>query len=159
MLRQAIAAALTYVRQQRRVVLTDVEEGVTAAHLSRVERGERGVSVEKLDEIARQLDVHPLTLLALAYGADQVVRPTDLLKQVSKEVAGLGGSVAPLVITTDTRIHARVAAARERREDVQRLKAQGLTKAEVARELGVSKQTVGRHWDQMATKYPSDDDR
>lgn len=146
MLRHAIAAALTHVRQQQRVLLTDLEEGVTASHLSRIERSERGVTVEKLDEIARQLGVHPLTLLALAYGADEIVRPTDLLKQVSKEVAGLGGSVAPLLIKADTRTHARVAAAQERREEVQRLKAQGLTKAEVARELGVSKQTVGRHW-------------
>ncbi|EOG8379199.1 helix-turn-helix domain-containing protein [Pseudomonas aeruginosa] len=146
MLRHAIAAALTHVRQQQRVVLTDLEEGVTAAHLSRIERSERGVTVEKLDEIARQLGVHPLTLLALAYGANEVVRPTDLLKQVSKEVATLGGSIAPLAIKPKTRTHSRVAAANERREEVQRLKSQGLTRAEVARELGVSKQTVGRHW-------------
>lgn len=146
MLRQAIAAALTHVRQQQQVLLTDLEDGVTAAHLSRVERSERGVTVEKLDEIARQLGVHPLTLLALAYGADEVVRPTDLLKQVSKEVATLGGAIAPLAIKPESRTHSRVAAANERREEVQRLKGQGLTKAEVARELGVSKQTVGRHW-------------
>lgn len=146
MLRQAIAAALTHVRQQQQVLLTDLEEGVTAAHLSRVERSERGVTVEKLDEIARQLGVHPLTLLALAYGADEVVRPTDLLKQVSKEVATLGGSIGPLAIRPENRTHSRVAAANERRVEVQRLKGQGLTKAEVARELGVSKQTVARHW-------------
>ncbi|OUM22659.1 hypothetical protein B8W72_29870 [Pseudomonas putida] len=147
MLRHAIAAALTHVRQQQRVVLTDLEEGVTAGHLSRIERSERGVTVEKLDEIARQLGVHPLTLLALAYGADEVVRPTDLLKQVSKEVATLGGSIAPLPIKPETRTHSRVVAANERRQEVQRLKGQGLTRAEVARELGVSKQTVGRHWE------------
>lgn len=146
MLRQAIAAALTHVRQQQQILLTDLEEGVTAAHLSRVERSERGVTVEKLDAIARQLGVHPLTLLALAYGADEVVRPTELLKQVSKEVATLGGSIAPLEIKPESRTHSRVAAANERREEVQRLRGQGLTKAEVARELGVSKQTVARHW-------------
>lgn len=146
MLRQAIAAALIHVRQQQHVLLTDLEEGVTASHLSRVERTERGVTVEKLDEIARQLGVHPLTLLALAYGADEVVRPTDLLKQVSKEVATLGGALAPLVIKPESRTHSRVAAANERREQVQRLKSQGMTRAEVARELGVSKQTAGRHW-------------
>jgi len=146
MLRQAIAAALIHVRQHQQVLLTDLEEGVTASHLSRVERTQRGVTVEKLDEIARQLGVHPLTLLALAYGADEAVRPTDLLKQVSKEVSTLGGSVAPLVIKPELRQHSRVAAAHERREEVQRLKAQGLTRAEVARELKVSRQTVGRHW-------------
>lgn len=87
--------------------------------------------------------MHPLTLLALAYSADEVVRPTDLLKQVSKEVATLGGSIAPLAIKAGSRTHSRAAAANERREEIQRLNGQGLTKAEVARELGVSKQTVG----------------
>ncbi|POA28181.1 XRE family transcriptional regulator [Pseudomonas sp. GW460-R15] len=141
MLRQSVAAALRHVRRQHQVLLTDLEEGVTASHLSRIERSERGVTVEKLDEIARQLGVHPLSILALAYGAEEVVSPTELLKRVSKEVSALGGFVAK---PEDS--HSRVAAAAKRREDVQLLKAEGLSKAEVARALAISKQTVARHW-------------
>lgn len=145
MLRQSIAAALRHVRRQQQVLLTDLEEGITASHLSRIERSERGVTVEKLDEIARQLGVHPLSLLALAYGAEEGARPTELLKRVSKEVSALGGMIAPLVVKPEDS-HSRVAAAAKRREDVQRLKAEGLSKAEVARALAISKQTVARHW-------------
>lgn len=145
MLRHSLATALKYVRRQQQVVLTDLEEGVTASHLSRVERAERGVTIEKLDEIARQLGVHPLTLLALAYGAEEVARPAELLKRVSKEVTALDAGGAPLQVDQNAG-HSRVAAAAKRREDVQRLKAEGLTKAETARALAVSKQTVARHW-------------
>ncbi|AJA14090.1 helix-turn-helix protein [compost metagenome] len=145
MLRHSLAAALRHVRRQQQVLLTDLEEGVTASHLSRVERAERGVTIEKLDEIARQLGVHPLSLLALAYSAEEATRPSDLLKQVSKEVTVLAGGSEPLIVDQEEG-HSRVAAAAKRREDVQRLKDEGLTKAEVARALAVSKQTVARHW-------------
>lgn len=145
MLRHSLAAALRHVRRQQQVLLTDLEEGVTASHLSRVERAERGVTIEKLDEIARQLGVHPLSLLALAYSAEEATRPSDLLKQVSKEVTALAGGSEPLIVDLEEG-HSRVAAAAKRREDVQRLKDEGLTKAEVARALAISKQTVARHW-------------
>ncbi|WP_339535469.1 transcriptional regulator [Pseudomonas hunanensis] len=125
--------------------MTDLEEGVTASHLSRVERGERGVTIEKLDEIARQLGVHPLSLLTLAYGSEEQLRPSELLKLINKEVSVLAGDSAPDAFNTEES-HSRVAAAARRREDVQRLKAEGLSKAEVARALTVSKQTVARHW-------------
>jgi transcriptional regulator with XRE-family HTH domain len=145
MLRHSLAAVLRHVRRQQQVLLTDLEEGVTASHLSRVERGERGVTIEKLDEIARQLGVHPLALLTLAYGSEEQVRPSELLKQITKEVSVLGGDVVPVVFNPEES-HSRVAAAAKRREDVQRLKAEGLSKAEVARALTISKQTVARHW-------------
>lgn len=145
MLRHSLAAALRHVRRQQQVLLTDLEDGVTASHLSRVERAERGVTIEKLDEIARQLGVHPLSLLALAYSAEETTRPCDLLKKVSKEVTTLAGGTEPFVVDQEEG-HSRVAAAAKRREEVQRLKAEGLTKAETARALAVSKQTVARHW-------------
>lgn len=146
MLKQAIAAALHHVRRQKQVVLTDLDKGVTGVHLNRIERAKTSVSVEKLDAISRELGVHPLTILALAYGADGSVLPTDLLKRISQEVTDLGGSVSPLEIKPIDRAPGRVADALERREQVQRLKASGMTKAEVARKLGISKQTAARHW-------------
>lgn len=57
----------------------------------------------------------------------------------------LAGGSEPLIVDQEEG-HSRVAAAAKRREDVQRLKDEGLTKAEVARALAVSKQTVARHW-------------
>lgn len=146
MLKQAIAAALQHVRRQKQVVLTDLDKGVTGVHLNRIERSKASVSVEKLDAISRELGVHPLTILALAYGADGAELPTDLLKRISQEVTDLGGSVSPLEIKPVDRAPGRVADALERREQVQRLKASGMTKAQVARELGISKQTAARHW-------------
>ncbi|WP_095064588.1 transcriptional regulator [Pseudomonas sp. Irchel s3f19] len=146
MLRQAIAAALQHVRQKQQVLLTDFDEGVSSVHTSRVERAKSGVTIEKLDSIARELGVHPLTVLALAYGAQESVVPTDLLERISNEVTSLGGSFAALPIDQSERVHGRVAAAQRRRDDVQRLKAKGMTMAEAAEELGIARQTVWRHW-------------
>ncbi|MNJ17283.1 helix-turn-helix protein [compost metagenome] len=146
MLRQAIAAALKHVRQQQQVLLTDLEKGVDASHLNRIELAKRGVTIEKLHEIARQLGVHPLSILALAYGAEAAERPTDLLERISVEVTALGGSFSPLAIKPPSTMHPLAAAAAERRKEVQRLKAEGRSKAEVARLLGISKQTAARHW-------------
>ena len=146
MLKQAIAAALQHIRRQKQVVLTDLDKGVTGVHLNRIERSKSRVSVEKLDAIARELGIHPLTILTLAYGADGSELPTDLLKRISQEVTALGGSISPLEIKPVDRPPSRVADAQERRKEVQRLKATGMTKAEVARELGISKQTAARHW-------------
>ncbi|WP_157015949.1 helix-turn-helix domain-containing protein [Pseudomonas batumici] len=72
--------------------------------------------------------------------------PTDLLERISIEVTPLGGSFAALQVDQSDRLHGRVAAARRRRDDVQRLKAKGLTMAEAAEELGITRQTVWHHW-------------
>lgn len=146
MLKQAIAVALQHIRRQKQVVLTDLEKGVTGVHLNRIERSKTSVSVEKLDAISRELGVHPLTVLTLAYGAEGAELPTDLLKRINLEVKGFGGSIAPLEIKPGDQVPTGVADAMARREQVQRLKATGMTKAEVARELGISKQTAARHW-------------
>lgn len=56
--------------------------------MSSLERGIKNPTLSKLDELCKVMQVHPLTLLALAYGQD--AKGADkLLAQVQRELAGL----------------------------------------------------------------------
>lgn len=42
-------------------------------YISQLERGERHATLSKIDDLARVLDIHPLSLVALAYLPQRVV--------------------------------------------------------------------------------------
>ncbi|KWT75286.1 Transcriptional regulator, PbsX family [Variovorax sp. WDL1] len=57
-------------------------------YMSSLERGLKNPTLSKVDELCEVMEVHPLTLLALAYGLD--AKGADkLLAQVQRELAGL----------------------------------------------------------------------
>ena len=69
-LRHGLARALRAARKMRRVS----QESLTVTsrtYLSTLERGLQSPTLDKLDEIAGDIGVHPLTLLFYAYTADQ----------------------------------------------------------------------------------------
>lgn len=146
MLRKAFASALRFMRRQTAVAQSNFEGGVSQSHISRLERGESSVTLETLDEIAAQLKVHPLTLVALTCAASEQVAPSDLLARCQRELEAVGGLNAPVLIDTEPAVHPRIMEAAKVREEVQRLKALGHTKAEIARLLNISRSTAGRHW-------------
>ncbi len=55
--------------------LTQEDFGLVSSrtYVSTVERGLKGPTLDKIDELAKVLGVHPLTLLSLAYVQDQTV--------------------------------------------------------------------------------------
>lgn len=56
--------------------------------MSSLERGLKNPTLSKVDELCEVMQVHPLTLLALAYGRD--AKGVDkLLARVQSELAGL----------------------------------------------------------------------
>lgn len=54
-------------RKARGVAQQDLSAVTARSYLSYVERGVKKPSVEKLDELARAIGVHPLTVLTIAY--------------------------------------------------------------------------------------------
>jgi transcriptional regulator with XRE-family HTH domain len=56
--------------------------------MSSLERGLKNPTLSKVDELCEVLQVHPLTLLALAYGRDANAAD-KLLARVQRELAGL----------------------------------------------------------------------
>ncbi|MGE8327890.1 helix-turn-helix domain-containing protein [Pseudomonas urmiensis] len=146
MLRQAFASALKFMRLRRQVFQTDFEGGVSQSHVSRLERSESSVTLQRLDEIAGLLKIHPLTLIALTYGASEKMPPAELLELVRTELEAVDALDQPLSIDDQTAPHPRVIEAGRLRDEVQRLKSLGHSKAETSRMLGISKSTAARHW-------------
>lgn len=146
MLRKAFASTLRFMRNHSAVLQSDFDGGISQSHVSRLERGESSVTLERLEEIADQLKVHPLSLLALAWGANENVPPADLLERVRRELESVDGLRQPIVIDDQPVTHPRIIEAGKLRDEVQRLKSLGHTKAEISRLLGVAKSTAARHW-------------
>ncbi|WP_249671710.1 helix-turn-helix domain-containing protein [Pseudomonas syringae] len=133
-------------RRHSSVLQADFEGGVSQSHISRLERGESSVTLERLGEIAARLNVHPLSLIALTWGASEQIPPAELLERVRQELESVEGLFQPIAIDDQPAIHPRIVEAEKVRDEVQRLKALGHNKAEISRLIGIAKSTVARHW-------------
>jgi transcriptional regulator with XRE-family HTH domain len=63
----AFAKSLKELRKSRRVTQEDFSEVSSRTYISMIERGLRCPTLEKVDEFAGVLGVHPLALLCLTY--------------------------------------------------------------------------------------------
>ncbi|WP_226992661.1 helix-turn-helix domain-containing protein [Pseudomonas syringae group genomosp. 3] len=133
-------------RRHSSVLQADFEGGVSQSHISRLERGESSVTLERLEEIAAHLNVHPLSLIALTWGASEQIPPAELLERVRRELESVEGLLRPIAIDDQPAVHPRIIEAEKVRNEVQRLKALGHTKAEISRLMGIAKSTAARHW-------------
>lgn len=61
------------------------------AHISMLERGLKGVTIEKMIEIAEVMEVHPLTVLLDSFSSYEGVMPEKLLEQIVREHNELRG--------------------------------------------------------------------
>lgn len=87
-LRQALAVAIKSVRKTRNLTQEDFEIVSSRTYLSSLERGLKSPTLDKLHELSRVMDVHPASLILLAYAVanedgeaviDEVVKETKLL--------------------------------------------------------------------------------
>ncbi|WP_327183120.1 helix-turn-helix domain-containing protein [Pseudomonas frederiksbergensis] len=87
----------------------------------------------------------PLTLLVLAYAAERYQTPQEVINHLWGDLSDqdLLRSKIPSGITKDP--HPEVVAGLELHAQIIELMGQGLTQAEVARQLGVARQTVSNH--------------
>ncbi len=60
------------------------------AHISMLERGLKGVTIEKMIEIAEVMRVHPLTVLLDSFSSYEGIAPERLLKQIAHEHNEIG---------------------------------------------------------------------
>jgi transcriptional regulator with XRE-family HTH domain len=146
MLKKAFASTLRFMRRQSSVLQADFEGGISQSYVSRLERGQASITIEKLEEVAARLKVHPLTLVAATWGASEQVPPSQLLQRVQRELEAIDGLLQPIPIDEKPAMHPRILEAGKLRDEVQRLKALGHNKAEVSRALGIAKSTTARHW-------------
>lgn len=85
-LRAAVGIAIRKIRISRAMPQEGL--GPSQSYVSDVERGMKSPSIEKIDDIATVLGVHPVTLLAYAY-VQAGVQPSDLLERIQFELSQL----------------------------------------------------------------------
>lgn len=85
--KQAFAKALRTIRKGKGLTQEDFSEISSRTYLSILERGLKSPTLEKIDELAKAMGVHPLTLLLLTYTNVMETHDTKkLLETVAKEV-------------------------------------------------------------------------
>ena len=88
-LRAAFGQALRTVRKSRGLTQEDFSNVSSRTYLSTLERGIKSPTLDKVSDLAKVLDVHPLTLLALAYSSAEEIEVSTLLGDVVDELKRL----------------------------------------------------------------------
>lgn len=86
--KRSLSAALKTIRKARGLSQEAFSDVSSRTYMSSLERGLKSPTLNKLEELCEVMEVHPMTLLALTYGAD--VKGVDaLLERVRREVTAL----------------------------------------------------------------------
>lgn len=88
-LKTSFASVLKAVRQKRNVTQNDFADTASRTYLSKLELGKSSITLDKLDQISRRLDLSPLTILALTLSEDAKEPVNALLSRVQAELAAL----------------------------------------------------------------------
>ncbi len=88
-LRQALAAALKTVRKSRRLTQEDFGLVSSRTYLSTLERGLKSPTLDKLQEIAEVMTVHPASLVLLACAIAAGDKPGVTIDSIATEAKTL----------------------------------------------------------------------
>ncbi|MGK2914586.1 MAG: helix-turn-helix domain-containing protein [Porticoccaceae bacterium] len=86
--KHSFAAALKTVRKAHGLSQEAFSDVSSRTYLSALERGLKSPTLRKLAELCEVMDVHPLTLLTLAYGGDSK-GVGEVIARVQRELAVL----------------------------------------------------------------------
>ncbi len=87
-LKNSFPAALKTVRKARGLSQEAFSDVSSRTYMSSLERGLKSPTLSKVAELCEVMDVHPLTLLTLAYGGDS--KGVDkLIEHVQRELAAI----------------------------------------------------------------------
>ena len=83
----SLAAALKTARKARGLSQEAFSDVSSRTYLSTLERGLKNPTLSKLSALCEVMEIHPLTLLTLAYAGDKDSNITRLQAQVQTEIA------------------------------------------------------------------------
>ncbi len=87
--KSSIAAALKRVRKARGLSQEAFSDVSSRTYLSSLERDLKSPTLNKLAELCEVMEIHPLTLLTLAYAGDGQRKADQLLSRVRQELEAL----------------------------------------------------------------------
>ena len=84
--RYSLAKALKTVRKARGLSQEAFSDVSSRTYVSTLERDLKSPTLHKLAELCEVMEIHPLTLLTLAYAGDDLQQVDQLLAQVRQEL-------------------------------------------------------------------------
>lgn len=114
-LKTSFASVLKAVRLKRNVTQNDFADTASRTYLSKLELGKSSITLDKLDQLSRRLDLSPLTILTLTLSEDAKVPAHTLLSGVQAELAALQKDGGMLGLTDHTVLPREPDAAVQRR--------------------------------------------
>ncbi|HGL4257335.1 helix-turn-helix domain-containing protein [Burkholderia dolosa] len=84
--KNSLATAIKTVRKARGLTQEAFSDVSSRTYLSSLERDLKSPTLHKLEELCAVMDVHPLTLLTLAYAGNTSIKTEQLLASVRKEL-------------------------------------------------------------------------
>ena len=148
-LRTAYASALRFLRMHRESSQQALAPAADRSYISRLEAGARSVTLDVSHSLAEALEVDPLTLLVLTYAAERGQTPRQVVDHLLGDLTATGLMESAIPSLPSKAPHPVTVAAEELRARIRELVDQGLTQADIARRLGVSRQTVSNHLKKM----------
>ncbi len=88
--KSSLAKALKTVRKARGLSQEAFSDVSSRTYLSSLERDLKSPTLNKLAELCEVMEVHPLTLLTLAYAGNDPATTDQLLARVRKELEAIG---------------------------------------------------------------------
>lgn len=86
--KNSFPAALKMVRKARGLSQEAFSDVSSRTYMSSLERGLKSPTLSKVAELCEVMDVHPLTLLTLAYGGDSK-GVSEVIERVRRELAAI----------------------------------------------------------------------
>ncbi|PMU25275.1 MULTISPECIES: helix-turn-helix domain-containing protein [Pseudomonas] len=146
LLRNAYAAVLQLLRARLGLTQHDIAIAVAPSHVSQLEAVKTSATLEVSQELAKALNLHPVSLLTLVHAAKDQKTARDVLLLAMEELNAIELLDASLPAQPEKLPHPQTVAAERKWEAVQELKKEGRSQAEVIEILGLPKSTVGRLW-------------
>lgn len=84
--KHSLATAIRTIRKARGLSQEAFSDVSSRTYMSSLERDLKSPTMHKLTELCEVMDVHPLTLLTLAYAGDSTRKADQLLVQVRQEL-------------------------------------------------------------------------
>ncbi len=87
--KNSLATAIRTVRKARGLSQEAFSDVSSRTYMSSLERDLKSPTLHKLTELCEVMEVHPLTLLTLAYAGDSLHKADQLLAQVRQELEAI----------------------------------------------------------------------
>lgn len=87
--KHSLATAIRTVRKARGLSQEAFSDVSSRTYMSSLERDLKSPTMHKLTELCKVMDVHPLTLLTLAYAGDDMDKVKRVLKQIEQELLSI----------------------------------------------------------------------